>query len=75
MGFYSKGVIYPLIPKIEEVRDDVVMEKNLHKGRLGELVNFLLERSLRLVDQRYQGFSAFRTRLERHDKTRRCHPE
>lgn len=56
MGFYSKGVIYPLVPKIEEVRDDVVMEKNLHTGRLGELVNFLLDRSLRLVDQRYKVF-------------------
>ncbi len=56
MGFYSKGVIYPLIPKIEEIRDDVLMEKNLHKGRLGELVNFLLDRSLRLLDQRYKVF-------------------
>lgn len=56
MGFYSKGVIYPLIPKIEEVRDDVVMEMNLHKGRLGELVNFLLARSLRIVGQRYKVF-------------------
>jgi hypothetical protein len=56
MGFYSKGFIYPLIPKIVEVQDDVVMEKNLHKGRLGELVNFLLERSLRLVNQRYKVF-------------------
>ena len=56
MGFYSKGVIYPLIPKIEEVRDDVVMEMNLHTGRLGELVNFLLARSLRIVGQRYKVF-------------------
>ena len=56
MGFYSKGVIYPLIPKIEEVRDDVVMEMDLHKGRLGELVNFLLARSLRIVGQRYKVF-------------------
>jgi hypothetical protein len=56
IGFYSKGVIYPLIPKIEQVHDDVLIGKNIYKGRLGELVNRLVDQSARIIDQRYKVF-------------------
>lgn len=43
IGFYSKGVIYPLIPKIIAAHDEVEMRKGLHKGPLGALVDHLVE--------------------------------
>lgn len=54
LGFYSKGVIYPLVPKILEVHDDVEMVQGKHSGKLGELVDHLVTSSLRLTDQRYK---------------------
>lgn len=54
LGFYSKGVIYPLVPKILEIYDDVEMIKDKHKGELGKLVNHLVTNSSRLTDQRYK---------------------
>lgn len=43
IGFYSKGVIYPLVPKIVAAHDEVEMRKGLHKGPLGALVDHLVE--------------------------------
>lgn len=54
LGFYSKGVIYPLVPKILEVHDDVEMVQGKHTDKLGKLVDHLVTSSLRLTDQRYK---------------------
>lgn len=43
IGFYSKGVIYPLVPKIIDVFDEVEMRCGVHEGPLGELVKRLVE--------------------------------
>ena len=47
MGFYSHGQLHPLVPVILEVHDSVLMEHGRHGGRLGELVEQLLDRGLR----------------------------
>ncbi|TWU02855.1 hypothetical protein [Stieleria varia] len=47
MVFYSKGVIYPLVPKVIASYDDVVMTKGSAQTPLGELVN-------RLIDEEYR---------------------
>lgn len=54
LGFYSKGVIYPLVPKILEVHDDVPMVLGKHTGLLGKLVDHIVTKSLRLTDERYK---------------------
>lgn len=43
IGFYSKGVIYPLIPKIISVHDEVEIASGLYDGALSELVNQLVD--------------------------------
>jgi hypothetical protein len=45
IGFYSRGVVYRLIPKILESHDDVELKRNTYSGQLGELVNGLLQDS------------------------------
>jgi hypothetical protein len=50
IGFYSKGVIYPLIPKIVATHDEVEMCKGLHQGPLGALVDHLVETGKRPED-------------------------
>ncbi len=42
LGFYCKGSIYPLVPKILATHDEVEMEKNRYVGELGSLVDRLL---------------------------------
>ncbi|KLU02313.1 TIORF34 protein [Rhodopirellula islandica] len=54
MGFYSQGVIYPLIPRITASFDDVVMEKNSHAGALGQLVNTLVDEGHRPEGERFK---------------------
>ncbi len=54
LGFYSKGVIYPLVPKILEVHDDVPMVLGQHKGALGKLVDYIVTESRRLKDESYK---------------------
>jgi len=54
LGFYSKGVIYPLVPKILEVHDDVPMAVRKFKGTLGQLVDCLVSGSLRKEDERFK---------------------
>lgn len=43
LGFYSKGVIYPLVPKIIATFDEVEMARNRYEGELGTLVHRLLD--------------------------------
>ncbi|QDT48929.1 hypothetical protein Pan258_29760 [Symmachiella dynata] len=43
IGFYSKGVVYPLVPRIIATHDDVEMRSGLHQGPLGELVDHLVQ--------------------------------
>jgi hypothetical protein len=43
IAFFSAGQVYPLVPLILEMYDEIILEKNRHKGRLGEVVNQLIE--------------------------------
>ena len=43
IGFYSRGNIYSLVPLIQEKHPDVVFEPGVHTGKLGELVDGMLE--------------------------------
>ena len=43
VGFYSKGVIYPLVPKIVETHEDIEMQRGAYDGNLGRLVNRLID--------------------------------
>lgn len=54
MGFYSKGVIYPLVPQILESIDEVQMTTGLHKGVLGALVDRLVADKLRIEGESYK---------------------
>ncbi len=56
MGFYSKNKIYPLIPKILDVIDDVEIVTGKYDGELGKLVDYLDKNSLRLDRERYKVF-------------------
>lgn len=47
IGFYSKGQIYPLVPRIIEAYDDVEMIAGQYEGELGALVDMLLRKGLR----------------------------
>lgn len=49
LGFYSKGAVYPLIPKIIGIFDDVEMRQATHQGRLGELVDRLVQTGKRPI--------------------------
>lgn len=42
IAFYSKGQIYPLVPKILESHDDVPLFPGQHSGGLGQLVDRLI---------------------------------
>lgn len=56
IGFYSRGVIFPLVPKILEAHNDVVMEHETHAGNLGILVNRLLDEGRRDIGGRFKVF-------------------
>ena len=47
LGFYSKGSIYPLVPRILATHDEIEMVKNRYDGELGALVNRLLKEEKR----------------------------
>lgn len=47
MGFYTAGQIFSLIPKIDDVYDNVEMISGQHEGRLGQLVDQLVKAKLR----------------------------
>jgi len=54
IGFYSKGNIYPLVPMILETFEDVELSRDCFKGKLGELVNRLLEEDRREEGRRFK---------------------
>lgn len=54
IAFYSQGQVYPLVPRIIETHECVEFSPNLHKGRLGKLVDDLLKNSLRQKGQSYK---------------------
>jgi hypothetical protein len=54
MGFYSKGQIYPLVPKILGMFDEVEFQRGMHPGELGAFVNHLLDEELRQEGKKYK---------------------
>lgn len=54
MGFYSKGTIYPLVPKILAIHDDVAMRAGAYQGLLGELVDRLVSTGKRIEGDSYK---------------------
>ena len=54
VGFYSKGVIYPLVPMILESHDDVEMRRDAYEGALGQLVNTLIDEERREEGLRFK---------------------
>lgn len=54
LGFYSKGVIYPLVPMIIESHDDVEMQRDAYEGALGTLVNRLIDEDRREGGRRFK---------------------
>jgi len=54
IGFYSKGVIYPLVPKVIASYDDVVMTKGSAETPLAELVNQLIDEGYRPEGERFK---------------------
>lgn len=56
MGFYSKGVLYPLIPMILESHDEIQMVRKSYSGKLGKLIDFLLDNKLREEGKLYKVF-------------------
>lgn len=56
MGFYCKNRIYPLVPKILDIIDDVEIVTGKYEGELGKLVDYLDKNSLRIDRERYKMF-------------------
>jgi hypothetical protein len=54
VAFYSKGQIHPLVPKILESYDDVVMVAGEYPGTLGALVERLIREQRREEGGRYK---------------------
>lgn len=54
LGFYSKGMVHPLVPKILERHDELLMVSGKYSGLLGKLVDHIVTKSLRLEDQPYK---------------------
>lgn len=47
IGFYSKGVIHPLVPRILAIHDEVEIRRGMHPGLLGTLVDHFVEAARR----------------------------
>jgi hypothetical protein len=54
MAFYSKGQIYPLVPRILECHDEVPMIVGENSGTLGELVEQLIRDQRQKEGERYK---------------------
>jgi hypothetical protein len=54
LGFYSKGQVYPLVPKILESRDEVTMTKGVYDGVLGSLVTRLIDEKRRTEGESFK---------------------
>jgi len=55
IGFYSNGMVYPLVPKILGSHNDVEIKRG-HEGPLGTLVNRLLDENLRKEEEHNKVF-------------------
>jgi hypothetical protein len=53
IGFYSKGQVYPLVPKILKTHEEIVMETG-QPGELGALMTYLLDKKLRNEGESYK---------------------
>ena len=54
VAFYSRGQLYPLIPRILESYDEVTMIAGQHSGVLGDLVERLIKEQRRDEGERYK---------------------
>ncbi len=54
MAFYTLGAIAPFVPKIVETFEAVEFRRGLHHGRLGEIVDALVDRGLRQEGREYK---------------------
>ncbi len=54
MAFYHGNKIHELIPKILDCEESIEMSKGLHSGKLGKLVDYLLEKGLREEGKTYK---------------------
>ena len=54
LGFYSKGIVYPSVPKILASYDEVEIKRNQYEGPLGKLVNRLVDEEKRPVNGRFK---------------------
>ncbi len=43
IAFYSQGQVYPLVPSILDMQDEVVLERARHKGALGQVIDKLID--------------------------------
>lgn len=59
IAFYSKNQVYPLVPSILGIQDNVAFERGRHKGELGKVVDQLINntsQSNKKVGQSYKVF-------------------
>jgi hypothetical protein len=54
MAFYTLGEIAPFVPKIAEIHDAVEFRRGAHPGRLGNIVDDLIDRSRREEGRYYK---------------------
>ena len=47
VGFYTNGQVLPLVARIIDVQQRVIFERGRHEGRIGEIVDKLLDLDLR----------------------------
>ncbi len=43
IAFYSQGQVYPLVPSVLDMQDDVVLERGRYDGELGRLIAKLID--------------------------------
>jgi len=56
MAFYAAGQVFPLIPRIVDIVDQVVFEHSRYSGRLGQVADQLLALNLREEGASYKVF-------------------
>lgn len=54
IAFYTKNKIRELVPQILESHESVKMSRGTYRGRLGELVDYLLDQKMRTEDEAYK---------------------
>lgn len=54
LGFYTDGQIAPLVPRIREVHDRVLLQPGLHTGDLGAAVDAVLARGWRQAGEEHK---------------------